>query len=196
MFQCKRGLTTSPTFTTTIKHLWHGYHTVYSCMELYMKLSISPASRCLLPQKHLCNSVVSCKNELFILWIVFKQCWFYMLRWSCCSNDCFSWKYGGSNTSEHLTSLDVSFMQCSFSFFKHSQKHRQFFLTMSFQNKPSVNYAKDWLGQLLLICGLVWYGRGCNPWMWTQWGSEQPLSCVLGPFWPFWSKKWPIMKNR
>ena len=137
-------------------------------MELYMKLSISPASRCLLPQKHLCNSVVSCKNELCILWIVFKQCWFYRLRWSRCSNYCFTWKNGGSNTGEHLTSLDVSLMQCSLSFFKHWQKHRRFFLTTSFQNKPSVNYAKDRLGQLLLICGLVWSGmeqgvtHGCD----------------------------------
>ena len=84
------------------------------------------------------------------------------------SNYCFTWKNGGSNTGEHLTSLDVSLMQCSLSFFKHWQKHRRFFLTTSFQNKPSVNYAKDWLGQLLLICGLLWSGmeqgvtHGCD----------------------------------
>ena len=143
-------------------------------------------------KKHLCNSVVSCKNELCILWIVFKQCWFYRLRWSRCSNYCFTWKNGGSNTGERLTSLDVSLMQCSLSFFKHWQKHRRFFLTTSFQNKPSVNYAKDWLGQLLLICGLVWSGmeqgvtHGCDHNM----GQRTTTFLCIGQRW------WPIMKRR
>ena len=50
------------------------------------------------------------------------------------------------------------------------------------ETRPSVNYAKDWLGQLFLIPGLVSSGKGYHLWMWSLWGSQQPFSCVLGHF--------------
>ena len=48
--------------------------------------------------------------------------------------------------------------------------------------RPSVNHAKDWLGQLFLIPGLVWSGKEYRLWMWSLWGSQQAFSCVLGLF--------------
>ena len=51
------------------------------------------------------------------------------------------------------------------------------------QTRPSVNYAKDWLGQLFLFPGLVWSWKGFQLWMWSLGGSQQPFSCLLGHFW-------------
>ena len=49
------------------------------------------------------------------------------------------------------------------------------------QARPSVNYAKDWLDQLIfLFPGLVW--KRFLPWMWSLGVSQQPFSCVLGNF--------------
>ena len=44
--------------------------------------------------------------------------------------------------------------------------------------RPSVNHAKDYIGQLFLIPGLVWSGKGYHLWMWSLWGSQQPFCCV------------------
>ena len=49
------------------------------------------------------------------------------------------------------------------------------------QARPSVNYAKDWLDQLIfLFPGLVW--KRFLPSMWSLGVSQQPFSCVLGNF--------------
>ena len=48
--------------------------------------------------------------------------------------------------------------------------------------RPSVNHAKDRLGQLFLIPGLIWSGKGCHLWMWSVWVSQQRLPCKFGHF--------------
>ena len=47
------------------------------------------------------------------------------------------------------------------------------------KTSPSVSHAKDWLGQLFLIPGLIWSGKVYHLWMWTL---QQRFSCESGLF--------------
>ena len=45
--------------------------------------------------------------------------------------------------------------------------------------RPSVNYAKDWLGQLFLIRGLVSSEKGNHSWMRSLWGILRGVRVLL-----------------
>ena len=52
-------------------------------------------------------------------------------------------------------------------------------------SKTQCQLAKDWLDHSFLFTRLVWCGKGfpCGYWIWSQGGSQQPFSSVLGHFW-------------